>query len=193
MKVRTFVLALVVILTVCWAQLARAQAAPSAYGRRLTLDAGGIGSMFQPDYKGGGVPGASPNLLFGLGGYVDVQFTRWLGLEAEGRWQRFHQYADIHQDNYLLGYRLPFEQFKLWNFTPYAKVLVGYGKMTFEYNDAHGRFTDVAIGGGLDLPTAGRWIVRPVDFEFQQWPDWLGTTLHPWGVSAGIGYRIFGR
>jgi hypothetical protein len=193
MKARIFFPALLLFLPVFWVQFASAQAAPSAYGRQLTLTAGGIGSVFQPDYQGGGVPGASPNLLFGFGGYADVQFSRWFGIEAEGRWQRFHQYADIHQDNYLLGYRLPLQQLRFWNFTPYAKVLAGYGKMTFEYNDAHGRFTDLAYGGGLDMNTGSRWTIRPVDFEYQQWPSWLGSTLHPWGFSAGIGYRIFGR
>lgn len=193
MKVRLFFSAsLLLLMTVC-ARSARAQAVPSAYGRQLSLTAGGLGSAFQPDYGGGGAPGASTNALIGPGAYVDVQFSRWLGIEAEGRWLRFNQYADIHQDDYLLGYRLPIRQLRFGAFTPYAKVLAGYGKMTFEYNDAHGRFTDIAYGGGLDMQAGGRLIIRPVDFEYQQWPNWLGTTLHPWGLSAGIGWRIVGR
>jgi Outer membrane protein beta-barrel domain len=193
MKVKLFSPALILILLVSAASFAGAQAVPSAYGRQFSLTAGGLGSIFQPDYQGGGIPSVSNNALFGLGGYVDVQFSRWFGVEAEGRWLRFNQYADIHQDNYLLGYRLPIQQLQFWNFTPYAKVLAGYGKMNFEYNDAYGRFTDIAYGGGLDVHTSGRWTFRPIDFEYQQWPDWLGTTLHPWGFSAGIGWRILGR
>ena len=193
MKVRTFFSALFLFLMVSWAQPARAQAVPSAYGRQLSLTVGGLGSVFQPNYKGGSVPGSSPNALLGPGAYMDVQFSRWLGVEAEGRWLRFNQYADIHQDDYLLGYRLPIRQLSFGGFTPYAKVLAGYGKMTFEYNDAHGRFSDIAFGGGLDRQTRGRLIIRPIDFEYQQWPDWLGTTLHPWGISAGIGWRVLGR
>lgn len=193
MKVKLFFPALILILLVSAASLAGAQAVPSGYGRQISLTAGGLGSIFQPDYQGGGIPSASGNALFGLGGYVDVQFSRWFGVEAEGRWLRFNQYADIHQDNYLLGYRLPIHELQFWNFTPYAKVLAGYGKMNFEYNDAHGRFSDIAYGGGLDVRTRGRWTFRPIDFEYQQWPDWLGTTLHPWGFSAGIGWRILGR
>lgn len=193
MKVRNFLPALVFVLPAIWAQFASAQAAPSAYGKYFSLTAGGMGSVFQPDYKGGGVPTSSPNSLLGLGGYADIQFNRWFGAEAEVRWLRFNQYAGIHQSNYLIGYRLPVQQLRFWDFTPYGKVLVGMGRMTFEYNNAHGRFTDIAYGGGLDMNTSGRWMIRPVDFEFQQWPDWLGTTLHPWGFSAGIGYRILGR
>lgn len=193
MKATTFSSALLLILASFWAGSAHAQVAPSAYGRQLSLTAGGLGSVFQPDYKGGGSPDSSQSFLFGPGAYVDVQFTRWFGIEAEGRWLRFNQFADIHEDNYLLGYRLPMRQLSFGAFTPYAKVLAGYGKMTFEYNDAHGRFTDLAYGGGLDMRTRGRLTIRPVDFEYQQWPNWLGTSLHPWGFSAGIGWKILGR
>ena len=193
MKATTFSFALLLLPAFFWAHFARAQAVPSANERQLTLTAGGLGSVFQPDYHGGGTASASQSVLFGPGAYVDVQFSRWLGIEAEGRWLRFNQYTDIHEDNYLLGYRLPIRQLRFGAFTPYAKVLVGYGKMTFEYNDAHGRFTDLAYGGGLDMRSRGRLTIRPVDFEYQQWPNWLGSTLHPWGFSAGIGWRILGR
>lgn len=193
MKLRQFFPALLLIPFAAGANLACAQNAPSGYGRTFSLTAGAMGSAFQPDYQGGGVPDASPNALFGVGGYVDLQFSRWLGLEAEGRWLRFNQYADIHETDYLLGYRLPVQQLRFWKLTPYGKVMIGYGRMTFEYNQAHGRFTNIAYGGGLDMRTGGRLTIRPVDFEYQQWPNWLGTSLHPWGFSAGIGYRIWGR
>lgn len=193
MNVKRLFPALFSVLLLSGAHFAHAQAAPSAYYKHPSLTAGGLGSVFQPDYEGGGIPRKSSNALFGVGGYVDVQFSRWFGVEAEGRWLRFNQFADIHEDNYLIGYRLPIQRLSFGRFTPYGKVLVGYGKMTFEYNDAYGRFTDIAYGGGLDMRTRGRLTIRPVDFEYQQWPDWLGTTLHPWGFSAGIGYRIFGR
>jgi hypothetical protein len=193
MNVRRFFPALFSVLLLSGAKFALAQAGPAAYGSHISVTAGGIGSVFQPDYEGGGIPHKSSNALFGVGAYTDVQFSRWFGIEAEGRWSRFNQFADIYQDNYLLGYRLPLQQFSLGRFTPYGKILVGYGKMNFEYNDAHGRFTNIAYGGGLDMRTGGRLTIRPVDFEYQQWPDFLGSTLHPWGFSAGIGYRIFGR
>lgn len=196
MKPPQFFAALIFFLVVLGAPLAAGQAAPTAYGRQLSLTAGGLGSLFQPDYQGipqSGVPSASPQPLIGVGAYVDARFSRWFGIEAEGRWLRFNQREDIYQDNYLLGYRHSFDGLRFRGFTPYAKILVGYGRMNFEYNAAHGRFTDIAYGGGLDMHTGGRLTIRPVDFEYQQWPSWLGTTLHPWGVSAGIGYTILGR
>lgn len=170
-----------------------AQTVPSGYARTFSITAGGMGSAFNPDYAGGGVAGSAPNFLFGFGGYVDVHFTRWLEAETEGRWLRFNQYNDIHQGDYLLGYEHHFDRQTFFHLTPYAKMMVGFAKMNFEYNDAHGRFTDLAYGGGLDVRTRGRFTIRPIDFEYQQWPEWLNSTLHPYGFSVGVGYRIWGR
>jgi hypothetical protein len=81
---------------------------------------------------------------------------------------------------------------KFWKATPYAKVLIGVGKMNFNFNYATGRFTDIAYGGGVDIAVSKRLSVRAVDFEYQQWPAWLSSSLYPYGVSAGVSYRILG-
>ena len=167
-----------------------AQVVPSATGRGLSLTAGGMASAFQPDYAGGGVSATSSNRLYGVGAYVDVRFSRWIQIEAEGRWLRFNQLLNINQDNYLIGPRLPIPHLHIWRATPYAKVLVGYGKMNFEYNEAHGRFTDIAYGGGVDIRLSKRFTARG-DFEYQQWPKWLDSSLYPYGASVGVGYKIF--
>ena len=169
----------------------RAQVVPSAYRGQLTLTAGGIASAFQPDYAGGGIPSASSQWLLGYGAYVDLKVTRWIGVEAEARWLRQNSYVNIREDNYLFGPRVPIHEFKRFNATPYGKALVGLGRMNFEYNEAYGRFTDVALGGGVDLKLTRRISVRACDFEYQFWPNWLNGTLKPYGVSAGIGYKIF--
>lgn len=170
---------------------ANAQAAPSALRSQLSLTVGGVGSVFQPDYAGNGIAESSPNPLLGFGAYADLKFNRWLQAEFEGRWLRFNQYLDIHEDNYMVGPRVPIHEFKKLHATPYAKVLFGAGKMSLEYNYAYGRFTDIAYGGGVDFQVSKRVSVRAVDFEYQQWPNWVNGTLHPYGVSAGFGYRIF--
>lgn len=169
---------------------AHAQVVPSATGRQFSLTAGALASAFQPDYGGGFVAQASSNRLYGVGAYVDVKFTRWIQLEGEGRWLRFNQFADIHQDNYLIGPRIPIHRF--WRATPYGKVLVGYGKMNFEYGEVYGRFTDIAYGGGVDVKLTRRISLRAFDFEYQQWPKWINNqSLKPYGASVGLGYKIF--
>ena len=170
---------------------ARAQVAPSARRGQISLTAGGIASAFQPNYAGGGISGSSPNWLFGYGVYADLTMTRWVGLEGELRWNRENAYVDITQDNYLIGPRVPIHEFKRFGATPYAKALVGLGHMDFEYKEAYGRFTDIALGGGVDLKLSKHWSLRAADFEYQLWPNWINGTLKPYGVSAGIGYRIF--
>jgi hypothetical protein len=189
--------ALFCILLVAGALSAHAQVVPAATGRALSITAGGLASAFQPDYAGGGIASTSSNRLYGVGAYVDVKFTRWFQVEAEGRWLRYNQLYNIYQDNYLIGPRLPIPHLHIWRATPYAKVLVGFGNMNFEFNEAHGRYTDIAYGGGVDIRVTRRISVRAIDFEYQQWPKWpdlpgvASTPLYPYGASVGVGYKVF--
>jgi hypothetical protein len=180
---------------------ARAQVVPSAYARGMSITAGGEVSGFQPDYAGNGVPHAAPfsGYMAGIGTYVDVKLTPWVQIEAEGRWMRLNQPDNgIYEDNYLIGPRLPIYKLHFWRATPYAKFLIGYGKLNFENNIGWGRYTALAYGGGLDVKLTNRIDVRLPDFEYQQWPQWSeGTTstytLMPFGISVGVSYRVFGR
>lgn len=159
-----------------------AQAAPAATDRQLTIMAGGMVSGFQPDEGG--------TDLVGVGTYVDFHFSHWVQVEAEGRWLRWNEYYGEHQDNYLIGPRVPIKQFG--NFNVYGKTLIGYGKMTFPFNYGYGTFTDLAFGGTLDYRLSRKITVRAADFEYQYWPKWINnTSLTPYGVSAGVSYRVF--
>lgn len=159
----------------------RAQVVPSAFKSPISLSVGGMGSVFDPNYVS--------NKLGGLGTYVDLNLFHGIGIEAEGRWQRFHEYQGISQDNYLIGPRVRIRH--IWRLTPYVKVLGGYSHMNFEDGIATGRFTTIAFGGGVDIHLTRRWTVRPFDAEYQYWPNFLGSSLSPYGASAGISYRIF--
>ena len=188
--------ALFSILSVAGAISARAQVVPSATRGQISITAGGMASMFQPDYAGGGFRSVAPNRLYGVGAYVDVKFTRWIQLEAEGRWLRFNQSDDINEDNYLIGERLPIHRFKYLGATPYVKALGGFSRMNFEGNTGWGRFTTFAFGGGVDFRVTKRISVRG-DFESQTWPSWPqipgipNSSLYPYGGSVGVGYKIF--
>ena len=127
--------------------------------------------------------------LLGAGVYVDVNFNRWVQIEAEGRWLRFNQYAGVNEDNYLIGPRVSF--FKAGRTTAYAKALGGFSNMNFGTDNGHGQFTALAFGGGLEMRVSKRISLRAADFEYQYWPTWGNSTLSPYGASMGIGYRIF--
>jgi opacity protein-like surface antigen len=191
LKIKRSTRILFLLLLGAGATFAHGQVVPSASGGQFAVTVGGMGSVFQPDYAGYGVAQTSPNRLYGIAAFVDVKFTHWIQLETEGRWLRFNQFESIYEDNYLAGPRVPLHTFKFMQATPYAKVLIGIGKMNFENNDAYGRFTDIAYGGGADFRLTDRISLRG-DFEYQQWPAWLNSQLSPYGASAGVSYRILG-
>jgi hypothetical protein len=128
---------------------------------------------------------------------VDLKLTRWVQFEAEARWLRMNPYADIREDNYLIGPRLPIEKLRFWRATPYAKVLIGMSRMNFYLDGAYGHYTDIAYGGGVDIKLSKKITLRAIDFEYQQWLGWpnitgvQNTTLSPYGGSVGVSYKIF--
>jgi hypothetical protein len=193
------IFAILFILAVAGVISARAQVVPSAFAKGLSLTAGGEASAFQPDYTGYGIPEHAPvaNYLYGIGTFVDLKVTPWVQFEGEGRWLRFNQTYGIYEDNYLVGPRLPIYRAHFWRATPYAKVLIGWGKLNFEDGNGWGRYTALSYGGGLDIKMSKRINVRLPDFEYQQWLNWTegaGKTynLLPYGVSVGVSYRILG-
>lgn len=194
---RRFSLFLFSILLFTGAVAAGAQVVPSAAGRQVSITAGGMASAFQPDFAYTWQPPnyvyplaqASHQQLIGVGAYVDVKLRRWVQFEAEARWLRWNQYEGIYQDNYLIGPRLPVYRF--WKATVYGKALAGYSKMSFDSFGDHGKYTDIAFGGGMDVKLTKRISLRVPDVEYQYWPYWGNTTLSPYGVSVGVGYKIF--
>lgn len=183
----------------------RAQVVPSAFThRQISVTAGGMGSLFQPDFAGDWVwntqgtqetpiAAASPQGLFGVGAFVDVKFRHWVQVEAEARWMRFNEYQQIYEDNYLVGPRVPLHRFG--RFTPYAKALGGWANVPFGAGLPYHSYTDIAVGGGADYQLTKRIDVRAFDVEYQRllgWPS-IGAnqSISPYGVSAGISYRIF--
>jgi hypothetical protein len=186
---RLFCVFLFTIFLFAGAVAADAQVVHSATGRQVSITAGGMASMFQPDYAGFGIAQAGPQPLFGVGAYVDVRLRRWVQFEAEGRWLRWNQYNGISQDNYLIGPRLPVYRF--WKATVYGKALGGFSRMSFDTYGDHGNFTDLAFGGGVDVKLTRKISVRAADFEYHFWPQWGNSTLKPYGASMGVSYKIF--
>jgi hypothetical protein len=162
---------------------ANAQVVPAATSSRFTLSAGGLGSMYQPDYADEGVAQTSPNRLYGAGAYVDARFSRWFQVEAEGRWMHFNEYLGIDENTYLIGPRVPIATFH--RVTPYGKFLFGLGSGSF----LTGNTMVLAYGGGVDYRLTRRFTLRAFDFEYQSWR--VNPTLWPYGGSVGISYKIF--
>jgi opacity protein-like surface antigen len=183
---KKFVTALFCLVLISAAISVSAQVAPAGFRRGLSVDAGGEASAFQPDYAGNGSTAqTSPYRLFGIGAFVDVHISRWVQIEGEGRWLHFNEYQNIAQNTYMIGPKVPIREIHRW--TPYGKALIGWGSGPGWLS---GRATTIAYGGGVEFRLTRKFTLRPFDFEEEYWHT--NPTLHPYGASAGISYRVFG-
>ncbi|HEX4028886.1 MAG TPA: hypothetical protein VHX20_00900 [Terracidiphilus sp.] len=158
----------------------QAQVAPSATAGPFKLSAGGTGSGYYLQY--------GQQKLLGATAFVDADFNRGFGVEAEGRWLKWHQANDVHVETYSAGlrYHRDFRRFE-----PYAKGLIGFGNFNFPYNYAHGRYLTVTAGGGMDYLWTHRIYIRVADVEWQTWPQFTYGSMNSVGVSAGVRVGIF--
>ena len=175
---------------------ASGQAQAAATGPGSYVSVGGTGSFFHEDY--------GEQYIYGAGAFIDINPTWRYGIEAEARFLRYGTDDEISQngnssqlteDHYLIGPRVALRPGPL---RPYVKFLVGAGQITLPYNYAKGTIFAMAPGGGVEYLLGDRWAVRVVDFEYQLWQSATvqggsgayPITLRPYGVSAGISFRI---
>jgi hypothetical protein len=159
-----------------------AQEMPTEIKTVAYLSAGGGISGYQIDY--------GKHVLGGATVYVDFNFTQRYGIEGEGRWLFMNQAENVHASTKLVGPRITFYQ--THGISAYAKVLVGSGHFNLAYNYESGNSFVVAPGAGVDINLHHRLILRVIDVEYQDWPQFATFgSLHPYGVSAGVSYRIF--
>ena len=169
---------LVVLLFAGSAGVASAQALPGATGAAGYIAVGGGASGFQADYGqryiGGGFV------------FADVNPTWRYGLEGEARFLRFHTDEQVTETTYLGGPRVSLTQGRI---RPYVKLLAGAGHITLPFNYAEGTFFTYAPSVGVDYLLTQRFAVR-ADFQYQVWPKFPYGELKPYGLSAGIVFRL---
>jgi hypothetical protein len=163
---------------------AAAQKLPTATSPAAYLAVGGTYGEFQAQYP--------QRLLGGAGVYVDLNVRRNFGVEGEVRWLRQNQLDGANQTTYLVGPRFELHRGR---YLPYAKALVGGGHLVFPYGFGYGNYTVFAFGGGMDINLTEKIKVRAIDFEYQDWPLFYipgepQQSITPYGVSAGISYRV---
>jgi len=170
--------------------VAQAQKLPTATAPGAYLAVGGTYGGFNEEYPDPG------RVLGGFGVYADLNVRRHLGIEGEVRWLRQNQIYGSYETTYLVG---PRYEVRRGRYSPYAKALVGGGKLVFptlngKYS-GYGTYTAFAFGGGLDVNLTEKIKLRAVDFEYQDWPSFYYPTvtqqkITPYGLSAGISYRL---
>jgi hypothetical protein len=173
---------------------ASGQAMATASGPGLYFSIGGEVSAFQADYD--------PRILGGWGVYGDLHVLGRYNIEAEARFLRYNTDEDVTQTHYLIGPRV--QVARAGPLRPYVKFLVGSGRMQYPFKYAEGSFLDLAPGAGLDVHLNDNIEVRVIDVEYQFWPKFQypysqgfgyptvyeTANLHPYGISAGISFRL---
>jgi hypothetical protein len=162
---------------------ARAQSQESVRGGEQHLSVGGD---INGTYMGYG-----KRWLGGAGGDVDIGVNRWLGLEGEGNFTFYHQYANTHATTYLGGPRYTFRAYgSNYRFRPYAKCLVGVGDINLPYRYGTGSYLVVAPGAGVDYRLSYRLRLRLADFEYQYWPQFTFGATQNYAITTGVRYII---
>ncbi|MBB5055740.1 opacity protein-like surface antigen [Granulicella aggregans] len=158
---------------------AAGQKLPTATAPGASITVGGTYSAFEAKYPQG-VQG-------GAGIYVDLNFRHYVGLEGEIHYLRQNTIAGSNQTTYVIGPRV---ELHYGRFSPYAKAFIGNGKLTFPYNLGYGNYVIAGGGGGIDYQLTENLKLRAIDFEYQYWPNFTLGSISPYGVSAGLSYRI---
>jgi hypothetical protein len=162
------------------AKAAHAQVVPSAVGPGAYVAVGTGVSAFQAvygqRYLGGGLI------------YADVHPQWRVGFEGEARFLRFHTSEDVTETNYIGGIHLLV--LRSHDVELYAKFLVGMGRITLPFDQAHGSFLAYVPGGGVDIALNHYVTLRAVDFEYQHWPRFPFGSFSPYGISSGIRVRV---
>jgi hypothetical protein len=158
-----------------------AQAKYAGNGPGSYVSIGVTASGFESDY--------GQRLLGGASVFVDANIYRRIGVEAEARQSRFHSDEDLRESTYLIGPKIS-SHGRTWR--PYGKLLLGRGEFNFPFNYAKGSYFVIAPGAGLDWRVRNsRLVVRLIDIEYQDWPQFSFGAIHPYGASTGLSIRIF--
>ena len=171
------------LLAASWLGAARAasgQALPAASGPGAYVSVGGGVSAYQVDY--------GKRIDYGSMAFANLHLRGRYSLEGEARFLKYHTDEQVTQTTYLIGPELVL--LRRGGIRPYAKFLVGDARMTFPFGYAKGNYFAMAPGGGVDVRIAPRVDLRLIDVEYQSWPQFTFGNLHPFGVTAGIRFRI---
>ncbi len=171
------------------ASMAYPQSAPSAYRGPNSIWVGAEYSNIDTSF-----PYQSGSRLSGAGAFVDFNFHGRIGIEADARFLHFGGFHGETESSYLAGPRYLFPQWR--HLQPYAKALIGLGRIHYPFQIGDASYFAIAPGGGINYRLNHRWTLR-AEYEYQIWPNSPGYSsepdhkLTPNGFHLGIAYRLF--
>jgi hypothetical protein len=154
-----------------------------------SIEAGADFSIVKPDY--------GYNTMYGFTAVGDLNARQWAGFEAEYHYASWNGLSGTTQQSFGLGPRFFYARNR-W--IPFAKVLVGYGGLTFPNpGNPHHDYGQLTFGGGLDWRWKHNITIQAVNVEYQDWwnfghPNDYQTragSLTPLMISFGVKYRFF--
>jgi len=165
-----------------------AQVVPSADrgGDRLWLDAeySNINASF---------PYQSNQRLSGIGAFADFNWNTHLGVEADARFMPFGGFYGETESSYLAGPKFYYS--RLGKFQPYAKGLIGVGRIHYPFDIGDATYLSIAPGAGTNYRIGHNWSLRG-EYEYQMWLDSPGYAnepahqIRPNGFQVGFAYRL---
>ena len=155
-----------------------AQAAYTA-NRPSQIQVGAGALILKPDY----------NLatLKGLSFWADYDFYKFIGVEATVHLGSIITPGDVAEDTYLIGPRFVYHKRRA---TGYGKLLIGRANIINQNTGASSSFNALGFGAGVEYKVTEHINVRPIDVEFQKWPDFQPHSLSPTALSFGVSYII---
>jgi len=172
-----------------WPVPAQAQVAPSAYRTVQSLWVGAEYSNVRASF-----PYQSSQRLSGVGVFADFKWNGRIGLEGDARFLHYGGFENSTESSYLGGPKAYF--FSRGRFEPYAKFLVGVGKIHYPFQIGDASYFALAPGAGSGYRLNRHWMLR-AEYEYQMWLDSPGFAnepkheLTPNGFHVGIAYRVF--
>jgi len=160
------------------------QALPTATRNGLLQAGGGITSAQTDEF--------TPRIT-GITGYVGLDFTKHLGIEADIHMLSIITPQDFVEKSYLLGARYVWHHGRL---NPYIRVMGGIGQSAIQQPSqtyvpgTPGTYMVIAGAGGLDIRLPHHINVRAIDFEYQMWPNFPPNGLSPTLITCGAAYRF---
>lgn len=127
---------------------------------------------------------------YGLTAWVDYDFNRFIGVEAEAHFGGLISPDDKGENSYMIGPRFSYRRRA---FNVYGKFVFGRGVITDQFpghNNASSTYNIYALGGGLDYRLNRRFTIRAVDIEMQKWGNFEPHTLSPIDVNIGLMYNF---
>lgn len=188
MHLSHFKILVLTAMAVLWPMRAQAQAEASGYQDRASLWVGADYANISASF-----PYQSGDRLAGIATFVDFNWSTHLSMEGEAQFSRWGGYAGDSESSYLAGPRFRFN--RVGRFHPYAKTLVGIGRIHFPYKIGDATYFAVAPGAGAAYPIHRRWLVR-AEYEYQLWLNSPGFAnqpdhpLHPNGFKVGVAFRF---